>query len=238
LRSRPRTANSSPQKEFRVAESRLDLAATRLGVRSLAGPQPVHDRSSDTSDPFIGSSPEIRSLERQAHLAAATGHHVLILGEPGAGKRSLARWLHAHGPRRDHPLAEIPCRHLSEEQLDATLFGRADGALGRGRGRRGIAELAEGGSLLLVGVDALTLALQAKLLGVLEAGRFRRTGELQSRRIDVQFLATAGPDLPRLAEEGRFRRALYFCLAALTLEMPPPGGRGEDAETAGKRTSR
>jgi len=222
--TRSRKANSSPVSGFGIPEPPRTPAPGVALVQAPADRQPPAGRSSDIRsrplDPFIGSSAAIRDLSRRASRVAATGHDVLILGEPGVGKRTLARWLHANGPRRGHPLVEVPCPSLTEEQLDATLFGQAEGAFAGARGRQGLAELAEGGALLLVSVETLTLALQTKLIHVLEAGVFRRRGELRSRRLDVQVLATAGPDLPGRARDGRFRGAFYFRLAALTLELP------------------
>jgi len=177
----------------------------------------------------VGTSLLIQELERQALRVASANRHVLILGEAGTGRRTLARWLHAHGPRRGRPLAEFHCSGLSETQLDAALFGYAEGAFeGALRSRRGLIELADGGDLLLADVERLPAALQLRLLDFLEAGQLRRHGELRSRRLDVRLLTTAAADLAARARLGRFREALYYRLAPVTLELAPLRKRSED----------
>lgn len=218
-------ANSSLAIEFQAAESHAQAGAGGGPVRSPAGRLSPSGRSCDIVaslvDPVFGSSPARQALEREAGRAAATGHHVLVLGERGAGRRALARWLHARGPWRNRPLAEVPCASLTEQQLDATLFGYGAGAFeGALRPRPGLVELADGGALLLADVQTLPAPIQARLLGLLEAGRFRRHGELRSRRLQLQLLATACPALPLLARQGHFREALYYRLAAITLVLP------------------
>jgi len=229
-------ANSRLALEFEAADRAPSAPVPLVAVRSPVSHPAIPGRSSDSveslPDPFLGSSLAIRELARQAARAATTGHHLLILGEPGVGRRTLARWLHAHGPRRGRPIAEVPCAGLTEQQLDATLFGYAEGAFaGALRARSGLLELSDGGALLLAGVEHLPQAIQARLLGVLEAGCLRRHGELRSRRLHVQLLATAGPALPQLARQGRFREALYYRLAAVTLAVPPLRERPEDLAT-------
>ena len=149
---------------------------------------------------------------------------VLIHGETGTGKERLARALHRWSPRADHPFVTLHCTAVPAAALEAELVGRASTE----RERPGRLLLANGGTLLLDGVEELPLGLQGKLLRVLEAGAFEALGSERSTRVDVRLLAATTVDLDEAVAAGRFRGDLYFRLAAFPLELPPLRDRRED----------
>jgi formate hydrogenlyase transcriptional activator len=149
---------------------------------------------------------------------------VLIHGETGTGKERLARALHRWSPRADHPFVTLHCTAVPAAALEAELLGHASTE----RERPGRLLLANGGTLLLDGVEELPLGLQGKLLRVLEAGAFEALGSERSTRVDVRLLAATTVDLDEAVAAGRFRGDLYFRLAAFPLELPPLRDRRED----------
>ncbi|MFO7724977.1 MAG: sigma-54 dependent transcriptional regulator [Oceanipulchritudo sp.] len=147
---------------------------------------------------------------------------VLIEGETGTGKSTLARWLHANGPRKEAPLIEINCSSLPESLAESELFGHERGAFTDARKERiGLFEAADGGSLFLDEIASLSPAIQAKILTAIEDRRIRRLGGNANRAIDVRLIAASLHPLARLVEEGSFREDLYHRLNLLHLRIPP-----------------
>src|SRR5580693_4118856 len=143
---------------------------------------------------FVGVS--MRALEPMIDKIAAGTINVLVLGETGAGKEVIARTLHARSPRSSRPLLCINCAALSESLLESELFGHEKGAFtGAVAAKEGLLESAEGGSVFLDEVGEMPIALQAKLLRVLEQREVLRVGSLKPRAIDVRFLAATNRDL-------------------------------------------
>jgi transcriptional regulator with GAF, ATPase, and Fis domain len=159
-----------------------------------------------------------------AHEVARGASPVLIRGETGTGKERLARALHRWSPRAEHPFVTLHCTAVPAAALEAELLGHATTE----RERPGRLLLANGGTLLLDGVEELPLGLQGKLLRVLEAGAFEPLGSERTTRVDVRLLATTAVDLDEAVAAGRFRADLYFRLAAFPLELPPLRERRED----------
>lgn len=183
----------------------------------------------DAADPFLGDSPAVRRLAEQAARLAATATPVLILGETGTGKGVLARWLHAHSPRTEEAFVDLNCAGLNRELLESELFGHQKGAFtGAVAAKPGLMEMADRGSLFLDEIGDVDLAIQAKLLKVVEEMRFRRLGEVQDRQVDVRLIAATHRDLRRLVEEERFREDLYYRIHGLPLTIPPLRERGDD----------
>jgi DNA-binding NtrC family response regulator len=181
------------------------------------------------ADPFLGDSPAIRSLAEQAARVAGASLPVLIQGETGSGKGVLACWLHEHGPRAEEPLVDLNCAGLSRELLESELFGHEKGAFtGAVSAKPGLLELAHRGTFFLDEVGDVDLAVQAKLLKVIEEFRFRRLGDVRDRRVDVRLIAATHRDLGRLVREQKFREDLLYRINAVTLVVPPLRERGPD----------
>src|SRR5262252_9050901 len=171
--------------------------------------------------PFLGESDAVRRLESEARRTLQTGHHVLIEGEPGVGKRWLARWLHRHGPRGDEAFVE--CRVASPSS--AELFG--NGAA-KSDPRRGLLELADRGTLYIHDIADLEADAQARLQDAIEKRRIERPGSAGDRFVDVQLVAGTRQDLAAAVREGRFRADLHDRIAANTLFIPALRERPED----------
>lgn len=154
---------------------------------------------------------------------------VLITGETGTGKSSLARWLHRHGPRAQRPLVEVNCSALPETLAESELFGHERGAFTDARATRlGLFEAANGGTLFLDELPSLSLAIQAKVLTAIEDGQIRRLGGTRTIGVDVRIIAATSRDLKVAVAEREFREDLYHRLAVLRLEAPPLREWGED----------
>jgi two-component system, NtrC family, response regulator AtoC len=157
--------------------------------------------------------------------------NALITGETGVGKEIISERIHASSPRRDHPLVRINCAALSETLLESELFGYERGAFtGAVQAKKGLLETASGGTVLLDEVGELPLGMQAKLLRVVEERRVLRVGGLESRPIDVRFLAATNRDLEQESERGAFRQDLYFRLCGVTVNIPPLRERVSEIE--------
>jgi formate hydrogenlyase transcriptional activator len=169
-------------------------------------------------------SPSMQRMLALAHQVARGNSPVLLRGETGTGKERLARALHRWSPRADHPFVTLHCTAVPPAALEAELLGHVASA----QERPGRLLLANGGTLLLDGVEELPLGLQAKLLRVLETGAFESKGAERSTRVDVRLLAATATDLDEAVAAGRFRADLYFRLAAFPLALPPLRERRED----------
>ncbi|MEJ2718828.1 MAG: sigma-54 dependent transcriptional regulator, partial [Deltaproteobacteria bacterium] len=160
---------------------------------------------------------------------AATDGTVLLLGESGSGKDHLARWLHDHSLRSSGPYFTINCAALSPELAESELFGHEAGAFTGARGRKkGMVELAEGGTLLLNEIGEITLSLQSKLLTFLDTLSFVRVGGEKSVTVDVRLMAATHRDLAKEVLEGRFLEPLFYRLNVFVIEVPPLRQRLED----------
>jgi DNA-binding NtrC family response regulator len=154
---------------------------------------------------------------------------VLIQGETGTGKTTIARWIHTHGPRSQGPLVEANCASIPESLAESELFGHERGAFTDARNSRlGLFEAANGGTLFLDELPSLSLALQAKLLTTLEDRRIRRVGGSRDLPVDVRVVAASNRDLRELVREGKFREDLYHRLDLFRVPLPALRERGPD----------
>jgi two-component system response regulator HydG len=185
----------------------------------------------DRFDPgtIIGSSPAMVKLLETTARAASSEATVLITGESGTGKEMIAGAIHFNSPRKDQPFIKMNCAAVSEGLLESELFGHEKGAFtGALRRREGSFRQADGGSLFLDEVSEMSLAMQVKLLRVLQEREITRVGGEEVIRVDVRIIAATNKDLPALVREGRFREDLYYRLNVINLFVPPLRERRED----------
>src|SRR6202020_541158 len=154
---------------------------------------------------------------------------VMITGESGTGKDQLARWIHERGARHDAPLLKIDCASLPSELVESELFGHERGAFTGAVARKlGRLEMAQGGTIVLDEVAALSPGMQAKLLRVLEERKFERLGGNETLEMNARLMALTNTDLSRAVATGRFREDLYFRLNVLAVPVPPLRERRTD----------
>jgi two-component system response regulator HydG len=162
-------------------------------------------------------------------VASSPTASVLLQGETGTGKGVVARLIHDLGSRKDRRLVEVNCAGLSRELLESELFGHERGAFTSATSRkRGLIELAEGGSLLLDEIGDLPLDVQPKLLTVIEERSFRRLGGTESLAADVRIMAATNVNLQKALAQKRFREDLYYRLSVVPIELPPLRQRSAD----------
>jgi DNA-binding NtrC family response regulator len=178
---------------------------------------------------IVGEHASIREVSTQIQRVAATDSTVLLLGESGTGKELFARAVHHLSPRREQPFVALNCAAIPEGLVENELFGHERGAFtGAGARKVGKMDLAHRGTFFLDEIGELPLAIQAKLLRVLEERRFERVGGTQSIEVDVRIVVATNRDLRKHIEEKLFREDLYFRIAALPITIPPLRQRGDD----------
>ncbi len=167
-----------------------------------------------------------------AERVAAADIAVLVSGESGTGKEVICRHIHESSARADGPFVAVNCAAIPETMLEAVLFGHEKGAYtGASEKRLGKFELADGGTLLLDEITEMPVALQAKLLRVLQEREVERIGSHKPRKVDVRVLATSNRDLREAVAEGVLREDLYYRLSVFPLQIPPLRERREDIQT-------
>ena len=177
----------------------------------------------------VGASPAMRGVLRQAMKVAATDSTVLLAGESGTGKELLAQGIHEHSARRGKPFVRINCAAIPEGLLESELFGYEKGAFTGAEARRlGKFELARGGTVFLDEIGDMPLAMQAKILRVIEDKRFERLGGTTPLTTDVRFISATNRDLMQMVSEGRFREDLFYRLNVFFIHLPPLRARRSD----------
>jgi DNA-binding NtrC family response regulator len=178
---------------------------------------------------IVGEHASIREVSQQIQRVATTDSTVLLLGESGTGKELFARAIHHLSARREQPLVALNCAAIPEGLVENELFGHERGAFtGAGARKVGKLDLAHRGTLFLDEIGELPLAIQAKLLRVLEEKRFDRVGGTQPIEVDVRIVVATNRNLQKLIEEKLFREDLYFRIAAVPMTIPPLRERGKD----------
>ncbi|MDH3509327.1 MAG: sigma 54-interacting transcriptional regulator [Gammaproteobacteria bacterium] len=178
---------------------------------------------------MVGQSPALLSMIARIEAVADTPASVLIVGETGSGKELVAHAIHARSGRSDGPLVKVNCASIPDELFESEFFGHVRGAFtGAHQDRVGRFQLADGGTLFLDEVGEIPLALQSKLLRVLQEKEFERVGEDRSRTVDVRVVAATNRDLEKAVEAGEFREDLYYRLGVFPVEVPPLRRRGDD----------
>jgi sigma-54 specific flagellar transcriptional regulator A len=178
---------------------------------------------------LVGNSRAINKVRQLIEQVADSDANVLILGESGTGKEVIARNLHYHSARRNKPFVPINCGAIPADLLESELFGHEKGAFtGAISARQGRFELAEGGTLFLDEIGDMSLAMQVKLLRVLQERSFERVGSNKSISADVRIIAATHRNLEEGIKDGRFREDLYYRLNVFPIETPPLRERRED----------
>ena len=178
---------------------------------------------------IVGEHASIREISQQIQRIAATDSTALLLGESGTGKELFARAIHHLSNRREQPFVALNCAAIPEGLVENELFGHERGAFtGAGARKVGKMDLAHHGTLFLDEIAELPLAIQAKLLRVLEERRFERVGGTQLLEVDVRIVVATNRDLQKLMQEKLFREDLYFRISAVPITIPALRDRGND----------
>jgi two-component system, NtrC family, response regulator AtoC len=178
---------------------------------------------------IVGESKAIQELLRTLELVAQSKSTVLITGETGTGKELAARAIHARSAQSDMPLIRVNCAAIPETLIESELFGHVRGAFtGAVASKKGKFALADGGTIFLDEIGALPLALQPKLLRVLQEREFEPLGAERSQTVDVRVIAATNRDLRAMVGEARFQEDLYYRLNVIPIPLPPLRERRED----------
>lgn len=179
---------------------------------------------------IIGTSKAITELKEIVRRVAKGPSTVLITGESGTGKELFAHALHNHSPRRNEPFIKVNCAAVPENLMESELFGYREGAFTGARkgGQVGKFELAHGGTIFLDEIGDMTLAMQAKILRVLQEKEVERLGDINYKKIDVRVIAATNRDILKLIDQGQFRQDLYYRLNVVNLTIPPLSNRIDD----------
>ena len=219
------------QKPFEVEEllvlarRALEDQRARTGLRYL-----LSERDAEYDHyGIIGRSRAILEVIARAELVAESKSTVLVTGETGTGKELVARAIHARSAQRNMPLIKVNCAAIPETLLESELFGHVRGAFtGATFTKKGRFALAEGGTIFLDEIGTIALAVQAKLLRVLQDREFEPLGAERTQRVDLRVIAATNRDLRQLVAEGKFLEDLFYRLNVIPIEMPPLRDRRED----------
>jgi DNA-binding NtrC family response regulator len=205
-----------------ISFDQLEAAAKRFLPARVAG-------DDETLFEGVACSPSFRAVIARAHRVAQTEADILIEAESGTGKELLARLVHRSSPRGQGPFVAVNCSAFPDNLLESELFGHVRGAFtGANNPKPGKFELADGGTLLLDEIGEMPLALQPKLLRVLQEREVDRLGDTRTTLVNVRVIATTNRSLRADVEAGRFRADLYYRLNVVPLAIPPLRERAED----------
>jgi two-component system response regulator HydG len=178
---------------------------------------------------IVGESPRVREVLQFISKVAPTDSTVLLFGESGTGKELVARAIHQNSKRGEKPFMAVNCAALAESLLESELFGHEKGAFtGALALKKGRLEIADGGTVFLDEIGELSLALQVKLLRVLQERNFERVGGTRTIKVDIRLITATNKNLEEAVAAGTFRQDLYYRLNVVGLEMPPLRDRQED----------
>jgi len=218
LTERKRAEEALRKVEGRREELAVEVAALRSELQGRYGP-----------DSIIGQDPKMRAIYDTILAVGPTNATVLIQGETGTGKELVAKAVHYNSTRADEAFVKVDCGALAETLLESELFGHVKGAYtGAVRDRAGRFELAHEGTVFLDEVQNLSMPLQAKLLRVVQEGRFEKVGGTETVEVDVRIVAATNEDLEQLVGRREFRKDLYYRLNVIPIRLPPLAERRGD----------
>ncbi|MBP7049719.1 MAG: sigma-54-dependent Fis family transcriptional regulator [Phycisphaerae bacterium] len=178
---------------------------------------------------LIGESPAMQKVFSAIHKASSTSATVLITGESGSGKELVARAIHYSSARASAPFVPVNCGGIPESLLESELFGYVKGAFtGAHESRAGFFQTADGGTIFLDEIGETSIAMQVKLLRVLQDKEVRMVGDSRARKVDVRIIAATNKDLQSLIQSRVFREELYYRINVVTIEVPPLRARNGD----------
>lgn len=201
----------------------IDLVLQRISklTRLVQLNRELSGGSAEGTDAIIGESAEMKQLKELIECVARTDATVLVTGETGTGKELIAQAIHQNSLRKDKPFIKVNCAAVSESLIESEFFGHEKGAFtGATTSRTGRFELADGGTILLDEISEVSMALQAKLLRVLQEKELERVGGSKTIPVDVRIIATTNRDLKKSIEAGEFRQDLYYRLNVFPVRSP------------------
>lgn len=205
---------------------------TSLKIKYMVIKNKLDEKEEEGRESFsnlIGKSKQMQEVYELIAKIAKKDVTVLILGESGVGKEMVAKAIHQNSQRKDGPFIKVNCAALPDQLLESELFGYEKGAFtGAGRQKKGMFELADGGTIFLDEIGDMSLATQAKILRVLQEHEFQRLGGEETIRVNVRVLAATNIDIQQAIEIGKFREDLYYRLNVVRINMPPLRERPED----------
>ena len=220
--------NATKLGAFDFLEKPLDRERLILTVRNAAERRFLSQRveALETNDDrycgMYGDSPAMQKIKKVVEVVGPTMGKVLILGESGVGKDLVARSIHALSQRAKRSFVKVNCSAIPAELIESELFGHEKGSFtGAAVKKRGLFEMANGGTIFLDEIGDMSLAAQAKVLRVLQNGEFTRVGGEKLETVDVRVIAATNKDLKKAVAEGTFREDLYFRLNVVTIHVPP-----------------
>ncbi|USF27847.1 Arginine utilization regulatory protein RocR [Firmicutes bacterium ASF500] len=206
------------------------LEATRRALSSFQNKPPNISFSGYTFDNVIGSCPKLREAVALAQRVAPQDSPILLVGETGTGKEIFAQSIHRASRRRGGKFLAINCAAVPETLIESLLFGTKKGSFTGSEDKAGYLEEAAGGTLFLDELNSMSLAMQSKILRVLQEKTFRRVGGSQDLRLDVRVISSCNEDPFKAISENTFRRDLFYRLSTVMIELPPLRDHLEDLE--------
>jgi transcriptional regulator with PAS, ATPase and Fis domain len=206
-----------------------DEASARRGEKADGPLPPSREEFKYDYSAIVGESPKIREVLRYLDHVIESNVPVLIQGASGTGKELVARAIHFNSPRKLKKFVAENCAAIPKPLLESELFGYVEGAFtGATRPKKGLFELADGGSLFLDEISNMSPEMQMKLLRVLQDGVIRKVGAASTINVDVRIISASNKNLTEMVEKGRFRKDLFYRINAITVELPPLYERRED----------
>lgn len=209
----------------------VDKALKTIHLEKLEQLHNYHQKVETDNTNLVGSSEVMQNLRHMINLAASSDAPVIITGETGTGKNMAAKAIHYSGPKKTEPYITVNCAALPENLIEAELFGVERGAYtGADKSRKGLFELADGGTLLLDEIGEIPLNIQSKLLGVLDEKRIKRVGGENTIDVNVRVIAATNVEIETAVSDKKFREDLYYRLSIIRIHIRPLRERCSDIQ--------